>query len=97
MALQAWSHPSSQVLELLKLSDLSSSSGFENKACDAYIRAKHTRDPFPLSGNKTTMAFELVHCDLWGPYRTPSLCGSRYFLTILDDYSRALWIYLLPS
>lgn len=25
------------------------------------------------------------------------LCGSRYFLTIVDDYSRAVWIYLLPN
>lgn len=32
-----------------------------------------------------------------GPYRTHALCGSRYFLTILDDYSQALWIYLFPS
>ena len=42
------------------------------------------------------MVFELLHCDLWGPYKTTS-CGSKYFLTILDDYSRAVWIYLLPS
>lgn len=90
-------HPSSQVLESLKLSALGSSSVIDNKACDACIRAKHTHDPFPLSTNKTKMVFELVHCDLWGPYRTPALCGSKYFLTILDDYSRALWIYLLPS
>lgn len=25
------------------------------------------------------------------------MCGSRYFLTIVDDYSRAVWIYLLPN
>ncbi|CAA7042208.1 unnamed protein product [Microthlaspi erraticum] len=25
------------------------------------------------------------------------MCGSRYFLIILDDFSRALWIYLLPD
>lgn len=52
---------------------------------------------FPLSNNKTSIVFELVHCDLWGPYRTISICGSKYFLTILDDYSRCVWIYLLPS
>ena len=43
------------------------------------------------------MVFELVHCDLLGPYRTPAIYGSNFFLTSLDDYSRALWIYLLPS
>ncbi|XP_010418794.1 PREDICTED: uncharacterized protein LOC104704393 [Camelina sativa] len=31
-------------------------------------------------------------CD--GPYCTPSSSGARYFLTIVDDYSRSVWIYL---
>lgn len=90
-------HPSSKAMEMLKLSDSSSCSGFDSKICDVCIRAKQSRDSFPLSNNKTTSVFELVHCDLWGPYRTTSICGSRYFLTIVYDYSRALWIYLLPN
>ena len=36
-----------------------------------------------------------MHCDLWGPYREPSTNGSRYFLTIVDDFSRAVWMILL--
>lgn len=30
-----------------------------------------------------------------GPYRIPASCGALYFLTIVDDRSRAVWIYLL--
>ena len=41
--------------------------------------------------------FNLSHCDLWGPYRTTAFCGSRYFLTIVDDHSRAVWLYLLAD
>ncbi|KAG7577529.1 Integrase catalytic core [Arabidopsis thaliana x Arabidopsis arenosa] len=89
-------HPSLKVLKMLQFSDFSNSD-FDSKTCEICIRAKQTRDPFPLSSNKTTFAFELVHCDLWGPYRTTSICGSSYFLTIVDDYSRAVWLYLLPS
>ncbi|CAH9142240.1 unnamed protein product [Cuscuta epithymum] len=37
----------------------------------------------------------MIHCDLWGPYKSPSSCGARQFLTIVDDYSRAVWVYLL--
>ena len=37
--------------------------------------------------------FELVHVDIWGPYSTPSLNGSKYFLTIVDDYSRCTWVF----
>lgn len=70
---------------------------FDHKACDVCIHAKQSRATFPNSLNKTTSVFELVHVDLWGPYRTPALCGSTYVLTIWDDFSRALWIYLLPN
>ncbi|XP_010412437.1 PREDICTED: uncharacterized protein LOC104698730 [Camelina sativa] len=30
-----------------------------------------------------------------GPYKEPSTCGARYFLTIVDDCSRAVWAVLL--
>ncbi|GJS67266.1 putative reverse transcriptase domain-containing protein [Tanacetum coccineum] len=69
--------------------------GSLNKACDVCLRAKQTRDSFPISNNKTTEPFQLIHYDLWGPYRPPSFCGARYYLTVVDDYSRATWIYLL--
>ena len=51
----------------------------------------------PLSEHKANSAFELVHCDLWGPYRTPSTCGAFYFLTIVDDYLCVVWVYLLAD
>ena len=54
------------------------------------MRAKHPRDRFPLSDNKASRIFEKIHCDLWGSYRHVSLCGARYFLTIVVDYSKAV-------
>ncbi|KAH9647724.1 Integrase catalytic domain-containing protein [Citrus sinensis] len=33
--------------------------------------------------------------DLWGPAQTISLGGSTYFLSIIDDYSRRVWVYVL--
>ncbi|KAJ0539365.1 putative RNA-directed DNA polymerase [Helianthus annuus] len=63
--------------------------------CDSCVKAKHKRLPFPISSIKTKDCFELVHCDIWGKYRTPSLTQARYFLTIVDDYSRAVWVFLL--
>ncbi|GAA0162877.1 transmembrane signal receptor [Lithospermum erythrorhizon] len=46
---------------------------------------------------RATWCFELIHCDLWGPYRTPSSCGAKYFLTLVDDHSRAVWVVLLTD
>jgi len=38
----------------------------------------------------------LIHCSLWGPYRHVSSYGASYLLTsTIDDYSRAVSIYLL--
>ncbi|GJS21073.1 retrovirus-related pol polyprotein from transposon TNT 1-94 [Tanacetum coccineum] len=33
--------------------------------------------------------------DLWGPSQVESLRGKRYFLYIVDDYSRRVWVYIL--
>lgn len=66
-------------------------------SCDVCLRAKQTRQCFPDSLSNAKEIFDLVHCDLWGPYRTPAFCGSRYFLTLVDDCSRAVWLYLLPD
>ena len=87
-------HPSARVVGSLSQVDFSVVSEISNKACDICLRAKQTRSSFPLSSNKTSFSFELLHCDLWGPYKTPSYAGARYFLTVVDDYSRSVWLYL---
>jgi len=47
------------------------------------------------SDSNISELFALIHCDIWGAYRTPSLCGAHYFLTIVDDASRGVWVYLM--
>jgi transposase InsO family protein len=39
--------------------------------------------------------FALVHSDIWGPSRTTGLCGARYFVTFIDNFSRLTWVYVL--
>ena len=41
--------------------------------------------------------FELIHVDIWDPYSIPSFEGHRFFLTVVDDFSRFTWIYLLKT
>jgi hypothetical protein len=50
---------------------------------------------FPHSEHISQHSFDLIHCDLWGPFSTKSISGSSYFLTIVDDHSRFTWIHLL--
>lgn len=51
--------------------------------------------PFSSSTSCTTAPFELIHCDVWGPYKTSTADGCKYFLTVVDDNSRAIWTILL--
>ncbi|KAJ9561136.1 LOW QUALITY PROTEIN: hypothetical protein OSB04_006296 [Centaurea solstitialis] len=68
---------------------------FKNDVCDSCVNAKHTRTPFPKSTIKTNECFELIHCDIWGKYRKPSTSHASFFLTIVDDFSMALWVFLI--
>ncbi|KAJ1695814.1 hypothetical protein LUZ63_012512 [Rhynchospora breviuscula] len=88
-------HPSTQTTLLLP--GVKNDSFDTKRKCDICLRAKQTRDVFPISLNKAVEPFELVHCDIWGPYRQPSHCGAHYFLTVVDDFSRAVWIYLMTE
>ena len=38
-----------------------------------------------------------IHVDLWGLYYVQTYNGYRYFLTIIDDYSRTTWTHLLAT
>lgn len=83
----------------LVLSSLPMFSGVMNPAtsspCDICFKAKQTREVFYDNNNKAADCFSLIHVDVWGPYRICASCGAVYFLTIVDDFSRAVWTYLL--
>nr|KAJ0209953.1 hypothetical protein LSAT_V11C400213730 [Lactuca sativa] len=48
-----------------------------------------------ISEIKTFACFDLIHCDMWGKYRTPSIFKESYFFTIVDDFSRAVCTFLI--
>ncbi|KAK9069971.1 hypothetical protein SSX86_010369 [Deinandra increscens subsp. villosa] len=87
-------HPSEMAFKMLKLHYKIDTTDLADP-CEVCHRAKQHREPFPLSDHKCTQLGELVHLDVWGPYKTQSKEGYRYFLTIVDDYSRAVWVFLL--
>ncbi|KAG7563712.1 Ribonuclease H-like superfamily [Arabidopsis suecica] len=89
-------HPSPKVLSFLSdVGVFNNSVSNLEECCDVCFRAKQTRVPFSESSNKADDLFSLIHCDVWGPYRTKATCGAVYFLTIVDDFSRAVWTHLL--
>ncbi|GJW68759.1 ribonuclease H-like domain-containing protein [Tanacetum coccineum] len=89
-------HPTDQVLATLH-NYLKISKSSSVLVCEVCHRAKQTREPFPLSDHKSKNLGDLVHLHLWGPYRVTSREGYKYFLTIIDDFSRAIWVYLVKT
>lgn len=55
------------------------------------------RLPFPKTIWRTDAPLELVHADICGRRRIPSLGDKRYFLLFIDDYTRMIWIYFLDK
>lgn len=64
--------------------------------CEPYQLIKHCKSTYPNSINKkSSVPFSLVHSNVWGPAPTISLSSFKYFVTFVDDCSRATWLYLL--
>jgi hypothetical protein len=59
--------------------------------------AKQKKLSYTLSSSQTSKWFYLLHMDIWGPYSTATLHGHKYFLTIVDDFSRFTWLVLLKG
>ena len=61
--------------------------------CLSFLQTE--RLPFSISNHASSAPFELIHCDLWGPFATCTVEYYKYFFTIVDDFSRYTWVYLL--
>lgn len=56
--------------------------------CHICPLAKKTCMPFSLSKSLSLKPFSLIHMDLWGPYIVETYDHKRFFLTMVDDYTR---------
>ena len=50
-----------------------------------------------ISNNHTAKPFDFIHCDIWGPYHSPTYAGHRFFLTLVDDHTHFTWTYLIKQ
>ena len=70
-------------------------SSFECESCQLrkYFQASY---PY-LECIPSKSPFDVVHCDVLGPSRVPSILGFCYYIVFVDDFSRASWVYLLKD
>ncbi|XP_066308207.1 uncharacterized protein [Miscanthus floridulus] len=66
----------------------------QEKKAEAHLR----RLSFPKAAKyHAADALELIHGDLYGPIMPATNDGQWYFLLLVDDCSRYMWLQLLPS
>ena len=65
-------------------------------ACGACQKVEQTKTSFkPKDVVSTAKPLDLLHLDLFGPTKTPSLGGKKYGMVIVDDFSRYGWVMFL--
>ena len=66
--------------------------------CGPCQLGKQTKAKHPgTQTSATSRPLEFLHLDLMGPTRTESLSVKRYFMVVVDQFTRYTWIILLRS
>ncbi|KAI5317378.1 hypothetical protein L3X38_037085 [Prunus dulcis] len=89
-------HASFGYLKLL-FPDLFSQFAESDFHCETCILAKSHRISYPLRLNKSSLPFMIVHSDVWGPSRVPTISDFKWFMTFIDDCTRMTWVFPLKQ
>ena len=64
--------------------------------CEGCLMGKQNRLPFPKkSQSKSSKPLDIIHSDVCGPIKVPSIGGSKYFITFIDDYTKYFTVYMM--
>jgi hypothetical protein len=66
-----------------------------NTLCKHCQQGKETKTKFKSKEYSTTRPLEIVHIDLVGPTRTNGLKGEKYYMLLLDEYTRMTLVCFL--
>lgn len=82
MASQAGAFPNRKIVKINELKRI-------KKGCPL---AKFTKLSYTESELRAKSPFELVHIDIWGPYKMETKGKYRFLLTMVDDNTRVTWM-----
>lgn len=68
---------------------------FEFDLCEHCVYGKQNHVKFPSRATRDKGIMELVHSDMFGPILIPSLGGSLYYGSIINDFSKKMWLCFL--
>ena len=65
-----------------------SNSSLDFDLCENCVYGKQNWVSFPSDSNTAKHILELVHSDVFGPMKLPSLGKFAYYVSFIDDFSR---------
>jgi hypothetical protein len=68
-----------------------------NTLCKHCQQGKQTKTRFKSKDYSTTRPLEIMHIDLVGPTKTKGLKGEKYFMLLVDDYTRMTAVFFLKN
>jgi hypothetical protein len=68
-----------------------------NTLCKHCQQGKQTKTMFKSKEYSTTRSMEIVHTDLVGPTTTKGLKCERYFMLLVDNYTRMTVVFFLKN
>ena len=74
-----------------------SNSSLDFDFCENCVYGKQNHVSFPSGGKRAKQILELMHSDVFGLVKVPSLGKSMYYVSFIDDFSRNTWIYFLKK
>ena len=64
-------------------------------SCDACLASKSHRLPYSKSTRQTNKPLEIIQLDLWGPSPVILHTGHKYYVILVNDFTRYTWQYPL--
>lgn len=65
--------------------------------CEYCVLGKSKRVSFSEAKHTTTRPLEYIHSDIWRPSRTATHGGAKYFMKIIDDFTRRVWTFTMKT
>lgn len=59
--------------------------------------AKKRKFPYAPSNSNAKCVFDLINAHIWGYFSTTYVHGFKYFLNIVGDHSRYLWVIIIKN
>lgn len=89
-------HPSNNIVNLmLKRANIECLSQSPNDVCVSCIEGKFSKLPFSSRMHTSGIAFHTIHRDLWGPSPYKSVDGYRFYVILVDEFTRYCWLFPL--